>query len=26
MIGDAEVLVEMEVGIEWDPAWGELKS
>ena len=24
-VGDAEVLVEMEAGIEWNPAWGELE-
>ncbi|MEN3794035.1 hypothetical protein [Fulvimarina sp. MAC3] len=24
MIGDAEVRVMLEAGIEWDPAWGEL--
>ncbi|MBP0617137.1 hypothetical protein [Jiella mangrovi] len=26
MLGDTEVLVKMEVGVEWDPAWGELEG
>ena len=26
MIGDAEILVEMEVGIDWNPAWGDLEG
>ena len=26
MLGDTEVLVEMEVGVDWDPSWGELQS